>query len=491
MRYWPAVLIVCASAFFAAAATSRSSQTSGAVLPITARSTSARQLFETGFNDLENVHIEQALQCWRAATRIDPQFALAYALISHLTYDPAEQDGARSEAVRLASMASPGEQLVIKWIAGIQQNHYLPAIAAMNDVLAKYPRDNKLAFLVGRWLELRNQYGPAEKVLARVLAIDKNYAGALNELAYTYAHTARFPEAFQLMDRYVRLVASDPNPQDSYAEMLRMAGQFDAALQHYHMALAIDPTFKYSQVGIADTYSLMGQQEIARQEYAKAIQISRSDTDRVAYAIQNSITFVRERRYTQADESFQFAAERAHNAGLSLLEADVHRQMAMYKTDHLLALKDLDKAETVLHDSPNISSTDRDEEEALILRDRAIHAKMIGEEQLSPQTLARLKALAASNPTTVVVEAYEGAIGSTLVMDKQFALAIPHLEEDANNPLSMKALITAYMATRLSEKAAALQAKLASLNVPTMEQAITVPDLRAQTATITPKTAPK
>jgi hypothetical protein len=99
--------------------------------------------------------------------------------------------------------------------------------------------------------------------------------------------------------------------------------------------------------------------------------------------------------------------------------------------------------------------------------------------------------LAASNPTTVIVEAYEGAMGSTLVMDKQFALAIPHLEEDATNPLSMKALITAYTATRLSEKAAALQTKLASLNVPTMEQAITVPDLRAQTATITPKTAPK
>src|SRR5207245_7964250 len=91
MRYWTAVLLVLASALFAAAATNRLPQNSRAILPITARSTSARQLFDTGFNDLENVHIEQALQCWRAATRIDPQFALAYALISHLTYDPAEQ----------------------------------------------------------------------------------------------------------------------------------------------------------------------------------------------------------------------------------------------------------------------------------------------------------------------------------------------------------------------------------------------------------------
>src|SRR5204863_11193 len=67
-------------------------------------------------------------------------------------------------------------------------------------------------------------------------------------------------------------MAHDPNPHDSYAEILRMAGRFEDAVKQYQAALAIDPSFYSSQFGIADTYSLMGDQIRARKEYAVGFQ---------------------------------------------------------------------------------------------------------------------------------------------------------------------------------------------------------------------------
>ncbi|PYV48446.1 MAG: hypothetical protein DMG92_13625, partial [Acidobacteria bacterium] len=60
---------------------------------------------------------------------------------------------------------------------------------------------------------------------------------------------------------------NDPNPQDSYAEILRMAGHYTVAIDHYHVALSMNPQFYSSQFGIADTYMLMGDETRARQAY--------------------------------------------------------------------------------------------------------------------------------------------------------------------------------------------------------------------------------
>ena len=49
----------------------------------------------------------------------------------------------------------------------------------------------------------------------------------------------------------------EPNPHDSYGEILRMDGKFDAALEQYRISVRMDPNFG-SELGIADTLALMG-----------------------------------------------------------------------------------------------------------------------------------------------------------------------------------------------------------------------------------------
>ena len=181
------------------------------------------------------------------------------------------------------------------------------------------------------------------------LAIDKNYPPALNDLAYCYAQSREFPRALEMMERYVAVLPTLPNPQDSYAEILRMSGNFDGALEHYRAALKIDPWFVYSQLGLADTYAVMGNQPQARAEYDKAIQNSYTAADRLSYALQSATTWARENNLAEADKAFDAVADKAHATGFGLIEAEAHRMMSLYQTDDAEALKHLASAETALN----------------------------------------------------------------------------------------------------------------------------------------------
>jgi len=209
------------------------SRTSSKTLPVTTSSVKARELFERAMVDYENLHLERATTGWRAAAKEDPDFALAHAWVAFNSRDPQEVMAERERAKGLLEKVTPGERLMIHWIANVQEGKFIPGIAAMNDMLAMYPKDKRLLYLAGNWLMGENGNEPAQKMFERALSIDRNYPAALNDIAYVYARNRQFEKAFEAMDRYVAVLPTEPNPHDSYGELLRMAGNFDGALHHY------------------------------------------------------------------------------------------------------------------------------------------------------------------------------------------------------------------------------------------------------------------
>ncbi len=270
-------------------------------MPLTTSSVKARDLYQRALQDYELLYLERATIGWRAATKEDPQFAAAFAMLALNSRDPEEIRNARERAKELAAKASPGERLMINWIATVQEGNFLAGIAAMNDMIAMFPRDKHVYYIAANWLMGVQGNEQAHHLLHRALDIDPDFAPALNNLAYLHARNREFTEALQAMDRYAALLPKEPNPQDSYGEILRMAGQFDRALEHYRAALAIDASFNTSQVGLGDTYALMGDQERARQEYDKAIANEPNQANRFDYRMQKAITWVREKNYVEAD----------------------------------------------------------------------------------------------------------------------------------------------------------------------------------------------
>ena len=89
-----------------------------------------------------------------------------------------------------------------------------------------------------------------------------------------------------------------------------MAGRFEDALTHYRMSLKIDSSFHESQLGLGDTYALMGQQERARDEYVKAI-VAASPVQKVTWALQSAATYVRDGNLAGADNRRRHSSRRS------------------------------------------------------------------------------------------------------------------------------------------------------------------------------------
>jgi tetratricopeptide (TPR) repeat protein len=482
-----AVLVIISWACFSAPLYAHHVKQSGAAsLPVTTSSAEARALYQKGMQDYENLYLERCNEDWRAAVKTDPNLAVAWAWIAFNGSDPKEVSAAREKAKALAPKLTPGEQLMIAWIAKVQEGDFIGGISAMNDMLEMYPKDKHLLYLAGNWLLLENADDQALRIMEKAFALDKNFPAALNDLAYLYARGRQFPKAFAAMDRYVVLLPKEPNPHDSYGELLRMAGNFEASLQHYQAALKIDPDFVTSQVGLGDTYALMGNQEQARIEYDKAIRYAHNEADRLDYTMQKAMTWVREGKFEEADKLFQEVAQTSHAKEQDLREAQAYRHLAEYQTDDKVALKYLQHAEEALGHQA-ITQSDKDEELSRILRNRTVRAAHTGDRTLAEASLKQLEAMATGSRNHVIQTSYNGAAGTLLMIQenttqdkdqKKIEEAISYLEEDQENPFTMELLVQAYYQTNQSDKLAQAEARLRGTNVPTMEQALVVPAAR-------------
>jgi len=455
-------------------------QSNTASMPVTTSSAQARALYEKGMQDYENLYLERCNDDWRAAVKEDPTLAVAWAWIAFNSSNPEEVSAAREKAKASAPKASPGERLMVSWIAKVQEGDFIGGISAMNDLLEMYPKDKHLFYLAGNWLMGENGDEQALHIMEKALALDKNYPAALNDLAYLYARSRKFDKAFAAMDQYVALLPREPNPQDSYGELLRMAGDFESSLRHYRAALKIDPDFVTSQVGLGDTYALMGNQEQARVEYDKAIRFAHNEADRLSYTMQKAMTWVREGKFAEADKMFEEIAQTGHAKEQDLQEAQAFRHLAEYQTDDNAALKYLQEAEGALGHRATISKNDKDEELSRILRNRAVRAAHAGNQALADKSLKQLETMATGSRNRVIQSSYNGAAGTLLMDQKKFDEAIANLEEDQDNPFTMELLVQAYYQTNQTDKLHEAEAKLRGTNVPTMEQAIVVPAARSR-----------
>ncbi|MFI5104285.1 MAG: tetratricopeptide repeat protein [Terriglobales bacterium] len=450
-------------------------------MKISTKSPQAHAYFEKGLEKMEMLHVQDGLDNLRKAVKADPNFALGHIMLTFFSQDPAEQMAELQKALDTRPSANMEEQYIVDWLANATQAHWVPAIQAMNEALQMYPRDKHLAWLAGWWLAINQNQSPrAIQMFERVIQIDPKFADAWNEVAYCYAKSGNYEKAFADIKHYAELVPNEPNPQDSFAEISRMAGRFDEALKHYRMSLAIDPTFHESELGLGDTYALMGDQPKARAAYTLAINAG-SPVQKVTWGLQWAATYVRENDRTGADKAFREVARQAHEKDFANLEAEAYRSMALYQKDGDDAMEFLTQAEKTLRGEHQVPQSLLNQELASVLRTRVERALHDGHAEVAKATLQQLDDLAAANGGDDLIQvAYHGAAGAASLAQENFAEAVSHLEEDAVNPISMRGLVTAYEKTGQKENSGRLAARLASFNIPVIEQALVVPEFRRQ-----------
>ena len=447
-------------------------------IQITTKSSRAHMLFEQGVEKISLLHQEAGLELLRKSVKADPNFALAHIFIAFFSLDPAEQVAEREKAMATRKFAGPEEQLIIDWQSNASEAHWVPAIQAMNTALAQYPNDKYLHWMAGWWLVLsQNQQQHAITLFERVTMLDPKFPDAWNELAYAYAKTGNMDKAFVAIRHYTELVPHEANPQDSYAELSRMAGRFDEALKHYRMSLKIDPTFHESQLGLGDTYALMGDEARARTEYALAIEQG-TPVQKVLWSLQSAATYVREGDFRGADLAYRTVADEAHQQDFANLEAEAYRSMALYQEDAATAHELLKRAEKALDGDHKVPQQLLGEERAQVWRTGVDRAVRDGDQKRAQALLQKLSDLAAANTDDLIEVAYAGAAGAVYLAEGKYKEAASDFEGDPGNAVSMRGLVEAYEKSGQQDSAAKAASDLASLNVPLIEQAVVVPEFR-------------
>src|ERR1051326_4077181 len=112
------------------AAVSRNAQT--VTVPFSTASAEARTTLQHGVVKWENHRMAEAVEDFRKAARLDPQFAIAHLYLSTLTPDPEEQTSELKKAIALRGAAGPDERLMIDWLAFTSQKRIFGDISAID-----------------------------------------------------------------------------------------------------------------------------------------------------------------------------------------------------------------------------------------------------------------------------------------------------------------------------------------------------------------------
>src|SRR5262249_50250501 len=214
---------------------------------LTTKSEHARELFGEAVLYSGNYRLDECLKSLRTATDEDGNFAAGWALLSYYATDSKEAAEALAHAQTLAGRISPSEMLFVRWVTALNKNNQLAAISDLNDLVHRESGDKYILYLAGRWFVDQHDVQRAIPLFEKVLDIDPEFTPVLNRLGYSYAAMGDMARAEALMQRYVAVMPTDPNPEDSYGDILFKAGRYAEAKEHFEHALKKDPGFGPSQ----------------------------------------------------------------------------------------------------------------------------------------------------------------------------------------------------------------------------------------------------
>lgn len=476
-------LLLCVVLGPFAAAQSGEPQRLFGTIRVSTHSEQARRFLELAIDKYENALLDDAIVHARHATEEDPQFALAYAFLSFVARRGTPDAAALSRAKSLAPQTTPDEQLLARWLTGVQEGDLLHAITSMNDLLARYPKDQHVLYLTSEWLYLQQDYDRARSALEAARKVYPDFAPVFNLLGHAYMETGT-PDpanAIRMLQRYAELQPGQPNPEASLGAVLRYAGDDRAAVEHYAEALQLDPTSTIARIGLADTFTLMGDFSTARDQYAKALTFAETPRDEFHAEFQNALVSFWEDEPEQGRKELEVLAGKARLAKEPYAQFEIGYGRALLATNSKEELELLRLLETYLQAATTgMAEPDHQIALASVWREQARILSLASQSDAATEIIHKLEALAAKTRDLVVENCYESARGYLLFAQGDLENAVDELATDAQNPLVVRQLAVAQEKRRDAAAANAARTRLKFMRSATPEWFL-VTHLRATT----------
>ncbi len=450
----------------------------GEQMMLTTTSQHARDLFGPAVVLAGNYRLDESLKSLRSAVAADPNFAAGWALLAYQATDSREAAEALTQAQRLVGKASPSEMLFVRWVGALMRNDQLAAISNLNDLVHRETGDKYVLYLAARWFLDQHQKQRAVPLFEKVLALDPGFTPALNRLGYAYAAMGDLPRAEGLMQRYVAAMPTDPNPEDSYGDILFKSGRYAEARKHFESARKKDPAFRPSQDELGDVFALLGDQDAARDAYEKSARVAANPRRSLEYRSSIALSYLRQGQVARADGEYESLASEAKRKNYSDLAAGFHEAMALYQADDAVALKHLDTAEEILRNDADLAAVTRDEHMAAIRRWRGIRSIRAGNPAMAEVCLRVLRQKYDASQNEAISEQLHALRGAWLVSQRKYPEAIAELEGTADDVFALQLLADAKRNTGDASGADSSLKELLAIHASTIESVLVVEPAR-------------
>jgi tetratricopeptide (TPR) repeat protein len=442
-------------------------------LPITTSSKEALALYERARDYVENVESERARPLLDDAIKIDPAFAMAYALRANAGggFDMVRQS--REQAVGLVTQVSAGERHLIMAQQASADGDVPQLKQHLAELLELHPNDKHVLYFAGN---LTRAFDDTEalRYFTQASKIDPTFAAPYNQIGYVHISKGDYPAAEQALKQYVATRPESPNPYDSYAELLLRMGRFDESIAQYQKALDKDPQFTASLFGIGHNQVFKGDYSKGRETYGQMSAQAHTAADRVNAQLWTAVSYVHEGKPADALTALDRQRAIATKEGLMPTAVATHIDAAWILSDSgktADARKHLDQAWAIT-DGVKAPRT-RSNLQRGILMTRALVAAQAKDFSTANAEAVKAKALITPELPPSVTQAYEGMLGVIAGAQGNAKVALQHFK--SADPEDVYTMFYTAEAMRLNGDAAGaavLYRKVASWNLNSVPYAI-------------------
>ncbi|MBN2411062.1 tetratricopeptide repeat protein [candidate division KSB1 bacterium] len=254
------------------------------IAKVSTRSVEAYKYFALGVENYDKFYLNEAEKYFKKAIELDSTFASAYHRLVTISSGYMDTDEIKSlldKAVKYSENSPPRERLQILATKAVIEGNYYKAIEIYRQLTDMFPEDDEAHYQLGNYyFFFNNQVEKAIEQFEAAVALNPEHKLAYNVLGYAYADYGNLDYAYKSLQKYIELTGDEPNPYDSFGEVLHMQGEMDEAIVQYKKALKINKNFIPSLVHLANVYLDQGKYSKARKLAKKLIKDSANKKDK-------------------------------------------------------------------------------------------------------------------------------------------------------------------------------------------------------------------
>ncbi|MBN1465544.1 tetratricopeptide repeat protein [candidate division KSB1 bacterium] len=304
---------------------------------VSTTSKEAYKYFIAGVERIDQFNMPDAVPLLVKAVEIDTTFATAYHHLAHALISLGYEERARpylEKAVKYSQDLSFRERAPILAMQAILAGEFYTAVRLYNQVIELYPEDDGVHYELGNYyFSIAHDYEKAIEKYETTIELNPKHKMAYNQLAYAYAYIGELDHAFHILERYAELAPDEPNPFDSYGEILQREGQLKESIKKYEKALSISADFWPSRDHLAVAHQDLGQVRKAEKILQETLAGSTEKRFRATTLHRLGYNELLKGNLARAEEYIQRAVQEGpDDAGYKILllylnpESDEHRQ---------------------------------------------------------------------------------------------------------------------------------------------------------------------